>query len=321
MNVTRVAWILVSLGAIALLLAMQELLRPPEVNQFWNAFFDAGHVPLSGVLSLALLRLSLTLLPQLRSHRFLHYVLAFAVAMSIGVVVEAVQFVGPRDAELADIVRNACGSAAMLLAACALDPVLGLRRRTRALALALAFVVFFAPCAPVVSIALAYRARDAAFPRLSDFESGWEPRFVHAHHAQLERTSPPPGWTRPPGTRVGHVTFLRARYPGLALVEPVPDWSAYDRLAFEAYSRLETRVQLVVRIHDVRHDNRYGDRFNRTITIDPGANRIVIPLADVRAAPEGREMDLTRIRQLAVFAVRPPEPFSLYFDSFRLESD
>ncbi|UCE03701.1 MAG: hypothetical protein JSW67_05815 [Candidatus Latescibacterota bacterium] len=315
----RVGWILVSLGVIALLLAMLELLRPPEVNMFWTAFFDAGHVPLFGILSLALLRLSFALWPQL--HRILHYALAFVAAMSVGVAVEALQFFGPRDAELSDIVRNACGSAAMLLAACAHDPVLQLRRRRRALALALAVVVFLAPCVPVVSIALAYRARDAAFPRLADFESRWELRFVRAYQAQLERTTPPAGWARPAATRVGRVTFLRARYPGLALVEPAPDWSAYDRLVFAAYSGLQTPVQLVVRIHDIHHDNRYSDRFNRTISIAPGANRIVVPLADVRAAPRGREMDLTRIRQLAIFAVQPPEPFSLYFDDFRLESD
>jgi hypothetical protein len=144
---------------------------------------------------------------------------------------------------------------------------------------------------------------------------------VSAKDAELERMPPPAAWARPPGGLVGHLTFSPGKYPGLAIVEPAPDWSGYDRLVFEAYSERADPVQLVLRIHDIHHNNAFRDRYNHPVTIAPGRNRVVIPLADVRAAPEGREMDLTAIRGLALFALSPPVPFSLYLDAFRLEHD
>jgi len=56
-----------------------------------------------------------------------------------------------------------------------------------------------------------------------------------------------------------------------------------------------------------------------SIQVEPGTNEIVVLLAEVQAGPKAREMDMARIRNLVLFAVRPTKAFSVYIDSFRLE--
>ena len=47
------------------------------------------------------------------------------------------------------------------------------------------------------------------------------------------------------------------------------------------------------------------------ITFAPGLNEFTIPLREIQMAPEDREMDLSAIRRLSLFAVEPSESFSL----------
>ena len=85
------------------------------------------------------------------------------------------------------------------------------------------------------------------------------------------------------------------------------------------FSESAAPLDLVLRIHDIHHDNEYGDRFNRVLVIRPGPNRISIPLAEVRSAPRGRPMDMTHIRNITLFAARPSEAFAVYIDGIELE--
>jgi hypothetical protein len=171
----------------------------------------------------------------------------------------------------------------------------------------------------LTATAIAYLGRDAAYPRICGFEAAWEGKFVSAHEADLEKTQPPEGWGRKPSDRVGHVVFRPGAYPGLSIGEPHPDWRGFEVLVFDVYSELPEPVELVLRIHDRDHNDNYWDRFNRTLVIHPGASRISIPLRDVQTAPRGREMDMSRICGLVLFADHPREPFDLCFDDFRLE--
>jgi hypothetical protein len=83
-------------------------------------------------------------------------------------------------------------------------------------------------------------------------------------------------------------------------------------------SDLDAPLPLVLRVHDASHDQRYADRFNRLLLIHPGVNRIVIPLDDVRRAPDRREMDMTRIRGIMLFAYRLAEPTHVFIGPIRL---
>jgi hypothetical protein len=172
-----------------------------------------------------------------------------------------------------------------------------------------------------MGVATAYVRRWAAFPRICDFGASWESRFVASHDAALVPAHLPAALDPSGRQQAARITFERGTYPGAGIVEPYPRWTGYDRLVFDVYSELAAPVALVLRIHDARHDGSYEDRFNRELPIQPGVNRVSIPLAEVRGAPRGRPMDLSRIAGLALFALEPPEGFRLYLDSFRLERD
>jgi hypothetical protein len=86
-----------------------------------------------------------------------------------------------------------------------------------------------------------------------------------------------------------------------------------------AYSNRPEPLPLTLRIHDAVHNGQYEDRFNRQIVLTPGRNRIEIPLADLRAAPRRREMDLRHISGIGIFAYRLTDPVVIYLGPIRLE--
>ena len=75
---------------------------------------------------------------------------------------------------------------------------------------------------------------------------------------------------------------------------------------------------MTIRIHDIGHNHDYGDRYNRTFTLVPGANEIRISLADVEAAPRTRKLDLGNVAAVVAFAYNLQEPRDLLFRQLRL---
>ncbi len=159
----------------------------------------------------------------------------------------------------------------------------------------------------------AYARRD--FPVLADFESPF----------QLGRWSAPTALavvSAPDGGR-GHVMaaqLMPAQYAGFALKHFARDWSGYQTLTFEIFRRGNEPMTLNCRINDIAHetDNRFEDRFNRRFDLQPGWTRIEIPLADVRAAPLDREMNLAEIAALGCFRIDLREPEQLLIDNVLL---
>ncbi len=316
----RVLFWIASAGALVALVA---LLRPPAETMLWKSLFDAGHAVVSGYLALVFLQLILAwtggACSPLRASLW-----AFGFTMACGLGIEMVQIILPRDASLGDLVRNGLGAAGMLSAewACVRDAGghLVRRRGARTALLGSAMLLYVLAFAPVGAVVVATMQRDAAFPRLCDFDARWETYFVQMRDSDLERTPRPSGWeSGQTDDMVGHMTFRGGNYPCFALKEPVRDWSRQQALVFEVFSQLETPVEIVLRIDDAVHNQQYDDRFNRPLTVSPGANLFRIPLADVRRTPRGREMDLTHIARIVIFTVDPPQPVSLYFDALRLE--
>jgi hypothetical protein len=107
-------------------------------------------------------------------------------------------------------------------------------------------------------------------------------------------------------------------YPGITFEEFDPRWSRHRVFAFDAYNPSGETVPLQLRIDD-REEPPYGDRFDRTIPLAPGANRVRIPLSELAAPRTGRPLELDRIRQVILFLDRPRAPRTLYLDRLRLE--
>lgn len=172
---------------------------------------------------------------------------------------------------------------------------------------------------PVAGWAYAYRDRELRFPELLGFSSYWEMKFVKTSGSDVDVVPPPAGWKKSAGDRVGRVVFHTKKYPSIRINEPYPDWHGYSHFQLDIFSELPTSQSMAIRIDDIHHNNEYTDRFNKAITIAPGLNHIQIPIDAIRQAPVGREMDLNTMKAVLLFAVNPPEEFTLYVDSIRLE--
>jgi hypothetical protein len=275
-----------------------------------RTLFDAGHGPAFGLFALAVL----ILLESLTTRRDspLVYGAAFVVAGGFGLLTEALQFIGPRNADLTDLGHNLHGAAAALLLAA------GLRRMRRqplsAVALTIAgLLLVWSTTGPAIRLGIALARRNVEFPQLVDFSDLPSP-LITVRAAAVE-----PG-TLPGGEAAARVTFRSAHYPALILELPYPDWTDYDTLAFDVYSDLDDPVELHVRVDDTRHnpggdEDRYFDHFR----IAPGAERVRIPLSTVRSGPRDREMEMRRVKLFMIYLVGPTEPRTLTIGPVRLE--
>ena len=309
--------------AAFVVVVLLHLVPLPSGSALGRAAQDAAHAPLFGVFAIVVLLWFCTVSPWAAGSRLRLYAAALAAAALTSVAAELAQSRASRDADLWDVVRSVLGAGGALLAAMAFDtglPRLS-SRSVRAVLLCAAAISMLAPAVPALGLAVAARQRRAAFPRLCDFESSWERRFLVTQDAELRLTVCPRDWAGSALGRVAQVTFHPANYPGIILRGPFPDWTGYDRLAFEVYSGMDSAVDLELRIHDVGHDESFTDRFNRTLRIAPGANRVAIALAEVRAAPAGRSLDMGHIAALVLFVDHLKKPCTLYLDAFRLERD
>jgi hypothetical protein len=231
-----------------------------------------------------------------------------------------------REVSLADVARDLAGAAAFLLARTALVGVWvaherGLTAFGRAMVLVMAAVVFGAALSELAVTSAVYLARRQAFPTLFALDgSWWEHHLIVTGRTRVTpRQPPPPGIDGLPGDTLARVDLQPGLYPGLTFDEPYPDWRGYQRLTFAVVSDLDGPLGLALRVHDARHDQRFADRFNRRLTINPGVNRIEIPLDEIRLAPDARELDLGRVRGIVLFAYRLRQPVHFYLGPLRLE--
>jgi len=161
--------------------------------------------------------------------------------------------------------------------------------------------------------------RSLSTPRLSEFET-WLGRYLlDTRNVELEPAPWPEPWPPEAVPLTARLTFLSDRPAVLVFRSPYPDWSGYERLEFTAFSELDRPVQLSFKIVDEDRLPTLSDVFLDVLTIEPGVNRILIPLSRVRELASGREMDMTRIHRIVLFAMDAREPFSVWVDDLRLE--
>jgi hypothetical protein len=295
----------------------------PYDTLFWIEVQNAGHTPVFGIISLLILGASLRLLGSRIPQRPAHYAIALAGATFLGLISEYAQIAGPRDADVCDFIRDIAGAVSFLGIFMYADGKLRtaggkLMARIRTAVLITAILVLVAALVPLALWSGAYLHRNGTFPAICDFDSYWGNRFLRTEDARLESVAPPSGWIDARG-EVGRVVFGVDDYPGLVIREVYPDWRGYGSLVFDIYSPANTSVNLHVRIEDFSHNGDFADRFNRATAIRPGASRVSIPLADIKEAPVGREMNMQAIRAIHLFVVGPEDELVLYFDNLTLK--
>ena len=232
---------------------------------------------------------------------------AFALAIVTGIGVEFVQGLIGRDSSWRDVGTDALG------AACALG-IIGwrgipglpsLRSRTgQGAALGIALLAAALLLAPIIEATMAYARRAAEFPVIARFDSPLDLYFGHVQHAKSTRGPLPDQWARPGDGMSLRIESATERWPGFVMDEPAPDWRGRHYLNLDVTNPEVESIQLTVRVHDVAHDQRHEDRFNRTVLLAPGRTTVTIPLADIASGPAHRALDLGQVAGIIVFADR-----------------
>jgi hypothetical protein len=107
-------------------------------------------------------------------------------------------------------------------------------------------------------------------------------------------------------------------YPGITLNNFNPDWSKHTTLKLDIHNQEKIPLRLTIRIDDTM-DPSYSNRYNNTITLNPGANHISIPLNSLVTSGANNKLNLLRIERVILFLVQPKEKRTLYLDNLRLE--
>ena len=258
----------------------------------WRAAFNAGHLPLFGIVALvaeAQLRRS-----RPRDTCLQHALWALAATTVLGVAAETLQTLVPnRNASLVDVARNIAGSLAFLVAAAAWRGRREWRPAVRASALAFAAILLIVGAAELARAVAVHVAMRQSLPVVARLDGAWWEHEVVDPCANVLEPSGATGMAR--------LTLNPAAYSGLALDEPWPDWRAYAALELQIRIPSVAPLQVSLRINDAEHDNSYRDRFNTVIDLQPGMNSVRISLEDVRRAPARRPMDLAHIRAVMLF--------------------
>lgn len=291
-------------GRTAVLLAIVAILLPalalfaalPSNPIILAVLNDTAHAPVFALLALVWLRL---LAVRIRWTTTTRYAVAFALTAATGGAVELLQSLIGRDAEWGDLASDALGALAAIGGAVA---VAGRRWLGGAIFAAATACALF----PLGEAALAYLERRSQFPTVLDFDSRLDWYFLRTRAVTVESGA---------GCTIFRITG--GSWPGVTHAEPEPDWRGRTALVVDVANLGGEPLDLTLRVHDQAHDNRSADRFNRRFELAPRARaRVSIPLAEIAAAPQGRELDLAHVAGIILYAGgadAPPAPgFCLY---------
>ena len=303
------------LALVAGLLSLVVFANMPGTIRFFYLLQKLAHPVVFGTVAMLVLSL---LRPAWRHRTLMLYLAAFLVTVALGAATEILQMFTHRDPAVRDVLRDALGAATALAAwAAAAEPALavGMAKGTRRAALAVALLGAGTMSAPMMSGLLAYAHRDRAFPVLAEFDSWLDEYFLgsldnpstDADPAGPRRVMQPARFASTQGEHALSVPLRAAQWTGVTLDEPYPDWRGRTVLLVDLTNPSPTAIDLTLRIHDRGHNQRYEDRFNRTLPL-PAAARTVfrVPVGDIEAAPRGRRMDLQHIAGIVIFLPGSP---------------
>jgi hypothetical protein len=315
----------VAVFVIALIIGVALFVQLPGDTRLWIEIQNTGHVPLFGVLALAVLMVIRGMSFIERARPVVGYLLSAVISLAAGIGIEfGQQLTRNRPPEITDVGLNLAGILVALSIYAVFDPRMQSVWRThhpglRAATLLFSVCLLLAALAPLASLVVAYQQRAAALPVIMDFSARWSGYFLELEDAGLYPDVSPAALVQRGGQQLGRLALEPGRTPGISVVEPYPDWSGYEYLVVVIYSDMPYPDRLVLRVHDLQHDQQHTDRFNRVLAVDRGMNSFRIPLAAVEAAPAGRRMQMHSIGGVGLYARHVQQPFELYLGKIWLE--
>lgn len=290
--------------AILSVLALVELFYIPGHSQLLQETNNVGHIPVFGILAVAMLHLVKLAAPSPWKQLPRAYGVAFVLAAVLGAGSELVQYFTPRDASFDDLVRDLVGAASFLALYAALrDPDLRQVRKTsnslrNKLLLVTASLWLLGGWSFLLS-ATAWANRNISFPVICDFDSWLSTRSLDPIRASLELGVESDASGIPAsGTRVH---FEGKDWPGVRVTDVYPDWSHYDSLVLEVAVEGNQPLFLGLAVADQEHNQEYDDRFSTGFEVDPGQHRLAVSLAMVHRGPVHRTLDMSRLDDVRIF--------------------
>jgi hypothetical protein len=301
------------LRLFALVCALIYFNRLGNVDVFSSALKDWGHVAVFFLASAMLLHQFRRWIESRASQR--SWILGgfVVLCLSIGAGIELVQPWFGRDRSLTDWIYDGAGVSAALLLYLA-------HGKQKRMWYGAAMVVLGLSAIKPAYYGWMVVARTLSAPYLAGFEHLWERETWLAQPNSVVRivTSPAEIAPNSPDEHWLRVEMSKGNYPGVSFPRIHHDWRGYDALALRIFSSQTQPVKLVMRIHDVHHNNDFNDRYNHTFILQPGLNDLAISLRDIASAPKNRDMDLSNIQNIMLFVASPEQPVTLYIDNLRL---
>ncbi len=326
---TATSWprcrLLLSVPAFAILLLFVTFWQLPGHTLLWRELQNTGHTLLFGVLALLALCSYVTAVPAGRNRPARGYLAAAAISLLSGGAVEIVQLVSGGDADAVDVLRDLAGILIALAICAGFDPHLaqpGQALHSSALRtglLALAAGLCITSAYPLASLAWAYHQREQTFPVIVDLSARWAQPFIQLSHARSDPVVDPSVCAAADAGQRTRLHLEPVVYAGYSVTEPHPDWRGYDYLVLDIFSMQSATFEMTLRIHDAGHNQEHADRFNRVLTLSPGANRIHVRLTEVENAPAGRHMDMAHIAGVMLFIAHARDPLAFCTDPLHLE--
>lgn len=282
--------------ALIIILTAGHLLPSTPSDPLISAVRNALHFAFFGLATLTLLAIWRPR-PCLRL-----YIVVIVGCLVIGSAGEASQLLSGKAFDLSDLVRDMGGAAVALTTYVLVFRLFSApRRTTRSTQISAAVICLVALTiltAPFLKQARALQIANAN-PHLILQPTWWSEGLVQAQESEIRRVN---------DAALGSYGFLdfwqiglhSTGFSGIQIALRNGNWSEFDYLVLRLRSNAN-ELDLVIRIDDAAHTGNYADRYNARLNVTGDQTEYRIPLTQVRAAPELRQMDLHAMQRLLIF--------------------
>lgn len=316
---------MVLLASALALLGLWYFGELPGDSRLLRQLYNAAHFPVFGLLGAVAFFALRLLAPERLQRGWRGYAGTLLAMLAISVLTEASQSLSAtRSASAGDAVINMMGTVAALGLIALRDPELPERVRRPPIRIALiviALALALSIALTVVILAAAFAKRQADFPCVVCPDSRLDLQLVQANGATVRLSPLPEPWRNARGDQGFEVHLRQGVYPGLEWADPMPDWRGFATLALDMVNPEPRPLRLTLRVDDAKHNGQPSDRFNYSFMLPAGArHREYIPLSALWEAPEGRDLDLSRIARIVLFGSEDTRHRRFYLHSIRLQA-
>jgi predicted MPP superfamily phosphohydrolase len=109
------------------------------------------------------------------------------------------------------------------------------------------------------------------------------------------------------------------QYPGITFKNFSRNWAGFKKLEMDVFNPSGETVNFHIRIDDHESGWEYADRFDKNIYLQPGPNRVTLPLNTLKTNLHSKPMNLEKIERMLVFIPGNRKTRELFVDNIRLE--